>query len=309
MVVDISVMVMTALGSYKAATPKGLRADKDSYIAECSQNGGRRPVSFSEYPLWLNFTISLIVILGAGELGRVLALRLKDERKEGIARLHVTTNALFALMLAFSFATGLTRFEERREAALSEANSIAAVGFYARLLPAPYNSNILKLLRDYVQTRLDIARDLSIGLSTTTPSRLNSIEDALWQQTLMARGSGEAEATGGFLRSLNEIANNKEKSLIAISTQMPDIVLVSLYILAFIVSFCSGYANGSESLPSRAAVAVVSALLCGLILLIQDLDRPTTGVIAVNQQPFVDISERLSSYADQVTRSTSSSIR
>jgi uncharacterized membrane protein (Fun14 family) len=267
---------------------------------------GFDPVSLSEYPLWLNFAASLIVILGAGEFGRVLALRLKDERKEGIARLHATTNALFALMVGFSFATGLTRFEERREAALSEANSIAAAGFYARLLPAPYNSDILNLLRDYAQIQLDVAQDPNIRLSTTILSRFNSIEDALWQQTIMAREPGGTDTTVGFIRSLSEMANNREKDLIAVSTQMPDIVLISLYGIAFVVSFCSGYANGSESSPSRAVVAMVGVLLCSLILLIQDLDRPMAGIIAVNRQPFVDVSERLSSYAEQIFRKSGS---
>jgi hypothetical protein len=41
-----------------------------------------------------------------------------------------------------------------------------------------------------------------------------------------------------------------------------------------------------------------NAGLC-LILLIEDLDRPTTGFITVSQQPMVDTAARIAAYVDQ----------
>ncbi|GAH36561.1 unnamed protein product, partial [marine sediment metagenome] len=39
---------------------------------------------------------------------------------------------------------------------------------------------------------------------------------------------------------------------------------------------------------SRLPVYVMGLLVCAVILLIQDLDRPTSGFIHVSQQPMVD---------------------
>jgi hypothetical protein len=48
-------------------------------------------------------------------------------------------------MIGFSFGTGMNRVEERRQAGLAEANSIETTGFYARLLPAQHNAEVLNL--------------------------------------------------------------------------------------------------------------------------------------------------------------------
>jgi hypothetical protein len=50
------------------------------------------------------------------------------------------------------------RHEDRREAILIKANSIGTTALRARLLPAPHNTESLKLLKDYVQVRLDIKK-------------------------------------------------------------------------------------------------------------------------------------------------------
>jgi hypothetical protein len=55
-----------------------------------------------------------------------------------------------ALMIAFTFAMALSRFEGRRDAVLQEANAIGTTALRARLLPEPHNTETLKLLREYV---------------------------------------------------------------------------------------------------------------------------------------------------------------
>jgi hypothetical protein len=61
-------------------------------------------------------------------------------------------------MIGFTFSMALTRFEARRGAVLNEANAIGTAALRARLLPAPHSAESLKLLREYVQIRLDITR-------------------------------------------------------------------------------------------------------------------------------------------------------
>jgi len=65
---------------------------------------------------------------------------------------------LLALVLSFTFAMALTRFEERRDGVLIEANAIGTASLRAGLLPAPHGVESVKLFRDYVQVRLDLAK-------------------------------------------------------------------------------------------------------------------------------------------------------
>ena len=55
---------------------------------------------------------------------------------------------LLALMIGFTFAMALSRFEARRDAVLTEANAIGTTALRTRLLPAPHNVDVNKLLRN-----------------------------------------------------------------------------------------------------------------------------------------------------------------
>jgi hypothetical protein len=70
------------------------------------------------------FLVSLIVILGATEIGRWLGTREGDRGGEQVRTLEGAVLGLLALMIAFTFAMALSRYEARRDAVLSEANAI-----------------------------------------------------------------------------------------------------------------------------------------------------------------------------------------
>ena len=61
-------------------------------------------------------------------------------------------------MIGFTFAMALSRFEARRDAVVNEANAIGTTALRARLLPEPHRAEALKLLREYVQIRLDLTQ-------------------------------------------------------------------------------------------------------------------------------------------------------
>jgi hypothetical protein len=70
-------------------------------------------------------------------------------------------------MIGFTFAMALSRFELRRDAVWDEASAIGTTGLRARLLSAPHNAECLKLLKDYVQVRLDLNSRTAICSRTT----------------------------------------------------------------------------------------------------------------------------------------------
>ena len=79
--------------------------------------------------------------------------------RENISTLEGSILGLLALMIGFTFAIALSRFEARREAVLNEANAIGTTALRARLLPAPRNTECPKLLREYIcEFILDVTR-------------------------------------------------------------------------------------------------------------------------------------------------------
>ena len=113
-------------------------------------------INLNEYQLLPIFAVSLVAILAASEIGRRVGVRIGRRGGENVPTLESAILGLLALMIGFTFAMALSRFEARRDAVLNEANAIGATALRARLLPAPHSGEVLKLLRDYVQIRLDI---------------------------------------------------------------------------------------------------------------------------------------------------------
>lgn len=257
-------------------------------------------IEFSDYPLQVIFLGSVVVILAASEIGRQLGAHATEGGGTNVATLQGATLGLLALMIGFSFAMALSRFDARREGVLSEANAIGTTALRARLLPAPHDTVSLKLLREYVQVRLDIAQHLLSGQELAAAlARSNAIQEALWQEAKAVAAKDTAMVpTGLFIQTLNEMIDNQEIRLTAMRNRVPSIVLLALYATAIIASAFTGYASGLETRRSRVPMYVMGVLIAAVILLIQDLDRPGKGFVNVSQQPMVDTAASLAGYPE-----------
>ena len=251
-----------------------------------------------EYQLASIFLVSLVVVLAASELGRVLGVRTGDRGGDQVFTLESAVLGLLALMIAFTFAMALSRFESRRDAVLNEANAIGTTALRAHLLPIPQSTETLKLLREYVQIRLDITQHIATQAEfDAAVARSNQIQEALWQQAMeVAAKDNGMVPTGLFIQTLNEMIDDQEKRLTALRNQVPNIVLLALYGVATVAGAFSGYAGGLGARASRLPAYAIIILICAVILLIQDLDRPSTGFITTDRQPMIDTAAAIAKY-------------
>ncbi len=257
-------------------------------------------IELARVPLLLIFAASLVLILGASEIGHRLGVRTEARVGSNLSTLEAAILGLLALMISFTFAMALARFDARRDAVLSEANAIGTTALRARLLPSPHNAQCLALLREYVQVRLDITRrnpppsEMSAAIS-----RSNAIQEALWQHAKAVAVQDKAVVpTGLFIEALNQTIDIQEQRLTAMRNRVPNIVILALYGIAAVALGFTGYAGALERRQWRPAVYITGGLVAAVILLIQDIDRPSTGFITVSQQPMLDVAANLAGYSD-----------
>ena len=258
-------------------------------------------IELDDYPLLVILAVSLVVILGASEIGRWLGARSARHGQDSVATLEGAILGLLALMIGFTFAMALSRFEARRDALLNEANAIGTTALRARLLPPPHNTESVKLLREYVQRRLDVtSRPASSQDLRDVIAKSNGLQEALWQQAQAVAAKDNAMVpTGIFIQALNEMIDDQEKRLTALYNRLPFIILIALYGVAVVAIGFAGYASGLQARQSRLPVYITGILVASMILLIQDLDRPGAGFIRVSQQPMIDTAAAIAAYADQ----------
>jgi hypothetical protein len=257
-------------------------------------------LDFHAQSLLTIFLFGVASILAACEIGHRLGVRAAARGGDNVATLESAVLGLLALIIGFTFAMALSRFEARRDAVLNEANAIGTTALRARLLPQPHRKETLNLLREYVKIRLDAAErppsqtELKIEID-----RSNTIQEALWQQAkAMAAKDNGMVPTGLFIQTLNEMIDNQAKRLAALRNQVPNIVLLSLFGLAIIAIGFTGYDSGLDPRRTRPPVYLIGLLVAVVILLIVDLDRPSGGFIRVSQQPMIDTAASIAAFSD-----------
>ena len=247
------------------------------------------------------FLIGAAVVFLASEFGWRLGIRTDGHGASGnISALEQSLLGLLALIVGFTFLMALTRFEARREAVLNEANAIATTALRARLLPEPHRTEALKLLREYAKIRIDyIPTGRSFAELPTLIDRSNKIQEALWQQVkALSAKDNNMVPTGLFIQTLNEMIDNQGKRLSALRNYIPEVVLLSLFGIAGVACGFAGYASGLDPLRTRLPVFITAFLVCSVIFVILDLDRPNVGFVTISHQPMIDTVASLSAFED-----------
>jgi hypothetical protein len=254
-------------------------------------------IDLSNYSLLLIAFVGLFAIIIAIEIGYWLGAH-TGPGDDNVSTLEGAVIGLLALMVGFTFAMALSRFEARRDAILDEANAIGTTALRARLLPEPQRKEALNILKEYVKIRLDVTRrpvtnaELAVAIE-----RSNVLQESLWQQAMVVAATDKGMVpTGIYIQTLNEMIDNQEKRLAALRDRVPNIVIFALFCIAITASALSGYAGGLESRRSRLPVYVMGLVVFAVILLIVDLDRPGTGFIEASQQPMLDTAANIAAF-------------
>lgn len=254
-------------------------------------------------PLWATFLLSVALFAATSEIGHKLGL--KNGREANVTTLEAAVLGLLALMLSFTFAMAVTRFDERRSAMLKEANAIGTAALRARLLPAPLGAESLDLLKDYVAIRVELthARD-SLAPMSAPIARSNDLQERLWRIARAAEAKDSTMVpTGLYIQALNDVVDAQEIRLTAFRHRVPRIVIFALYGIAAVGIGFSGYSSGLERRRWRLPVYLVNFLVASVILLIQDIDRPDSGSVRVSAEPLIDTANSIAGFsAERVQR-------
>src|SRR5919205_2752120 len=104
------------------------------------------------FPLWTIFPTSVAIALISVEAGYRLAQsrqRRSQEKEAPVGGMAGATLGLLAFMLAFTFGMAASRFEDRRQVLLAEANAIGTTYLRSKMLAEPMRTDAQNLLREY----------------------------------------------------------------------------------------------------------------------------------------------------------------
>lgn len=244
--------------------------------------------------IWNTSEIVLFVVAAAGFLAAQsvgFRLGLRDWTKaDGDAKAHVHSlqNAalgLLALLLGFTFAMAVQRFDTRKALVLEESNAIGTAYLRSKMLPAPQAAESAKLYRELVAARLAFFQ------AGVDPAKLEAahaaagrIESRLWAIAGEAMAAdAKALSTSLYVDALNAVIDVHEKRRAALENHVPEAVIALLFAVTAVALGITAYGCGlsrQRRFRSNALFAVMIALVLAVIL---DVDRPRRGMVQVSQ--------------------------
>jgi len=251
---------------------------------------------FLDQPLIFSGTLFVLLVIAVESVFRLAVLsaaNLDEDRREQIAASRDSLGILLSLLLGFTLAMALPRFDLRKQLVLDEANAIATTGLRSGFLPQAQRIQARELLLQYVAARQAYSR-ASLGHQelTTAIDRTKSTQTSLWQIAQESARQNPTAITGLFVSSLNEMIDLSEKRLTALENRIPPTIWLMLLLIAFLTCFTFGYWQRRRFWLVAVVIPLMIAIVMGLIA---DLDSPRSGFLRVDLRSLERVEQDLRS--------------
>jgi hypothetical protein len=243
-------------------------------------------------PLWLLFAATVLLVLlvveGGYRLGTYRRLRSENEKEAPAGAMVGTAVGLLAFLLAIAFGMAADRYDKRREVVLDEANAIGTAYLRTSLLEQAQGAVVRKLLREYVDVRIEAVASGSIASAVR---RSEALHNQLWAVAAEAGAKNtESVMVGLFIQALNEVIDLHSTRIQAgVRSRLPGTIWLALYAVAVVALMGMGYHGGLAGTSRSLAILAVALTFSLALWLIADLDRPNAGWLRVSQQPMLDL--------------------
>jgi hypothetical protein len=201
--------------------------------------------------------------------------------REPVISLRDGLLVLLSLLLGFTFAMAVGRFEHRRELVVDEANAIGTTNLRARLFPDPTRTRVTQLLQQYTGERLKFGEASVQGDSLSLADRQSAeLQKKLWNETESLVAQEKSPIVGLFVQSVNETIDLDAKRLAALENRIPLLIWILITFVGALTCLSSGF---SAKKRFWFPMIVMPLMIAAVAALISDLDTPRSGFIHISQ--------------------------
>jgi hypothetical protein len=233
-------------------------------------------------------------LVGA-RIGRNFHPQLTESARTQLFGIEASVVGVLALLLGFSFAMSVERYELRRKLVLDEANAIGTSWLRtASVGDEEAGAEIRQLLSQYVDSRLAIVRAGTAADRHALLEQSERLERQIWSRAAaLAREDPRSIPAGLLLQSLNDMIDLNTLRIGAARNHVPGIVLVALVVVAMLAMGWVGAGVSASGRRGTATLLILAAMITFVITVIVDLDQPRIGLIRVSQAAMIDLQHTL----------------
>jgi hypothetical protein len=240
----------------------------------------------------------LLLILVAGQeigfrFGRSAGAGRETSAVGPIATVQAGTLGLLGLLLAFSFGGAASRFIERQDLIVEEANAIGTAFLRADMLGEPHRSELRSGLAGYLASRIEVSRTLSRGIAPESLAAMSEWHDRIW--TAARDGvTARPEAMLTVLGPVNDVIDLHSTRVAAARKHIPLPVMMLLIGCSVVTMLGIGFGCGLAGRRSLVMTGSMMVLIAAAIWTTIDLDHPRAGVLTLNDAPLVEMRATMS---------------
>lgn len=249
-------------------------------------------------------SVLFVLLYAVARIGLAVGTRRDVNRDDAAHEQNVNVRdalrLLLSLLLGFTLAMALPRFDQRRQFVVEEATSITTAFLRAGLLPAPYNQQVRGLLAKYLDLRVQSAL-IPLGSPERVPiaERAKALQDELWTEAEEVSAARPTPIVSLFDAALGDMITVSEKRLASLENRIPPTIWIMLTLLAVLVSFATGYSARRRVLIALLLTPLMITIVMGLTA---DIDSPQGGSIQIDLKSLQNLQKMVNQTPSSATQ-------
>jgi hypothetical protein len=250
--------------------------------------------SIVDFPLVV-FVFSFVALCLSAFVGAFFRKKLRpmdDDERESFGVIQGAALTLLSLLIGFTFSMAINRYEQRKNYEEAEANAIGTEYFRADVLPASDAGRVRELLRGYLDQRVlfytthDARQLRQINADTA------QLQSELWSAVRAPVGDEPTPVAALAMSGMNDVLNSQGYTQAAWWNRIPFESWVLLAAIAIGCNLLIGYGAHRTSILFTVLPLAVSVSF----FLIADIDSPRGGVIRVQPQNLLSLTQTLQAH-------------
>lgn len=234
---------------------------------------------------WYIVIILYFSMLTAIWIGYKIGLK-KTKLENKNAEISSSLLGLLALILGFTFAMAGSRYENRKNNLIDEANCIGTAILRADIYPDSLKNEFKNDFKSYLDSRRDYyLLDKNEQKLTASLKQSTVASEKLWNRaTFYAKNEDYFIQSTMMLPALNAMFDSASMSNMVLNSKVPETIVYLMLSFSVIISFFIGYNSGLEKKINTKFIIGFCFLICIVILITLDLDRPRRGLIKLDTE-------------------------
>jgi hypothetical protein len=248
----------------------------------------------TDHPLLL-FALSFCSLTISAWIGASINKRwrkLTDDLRGDFGIIEAATLTLLSLLIGFSFSMAVDRYNQRKICEEAEANAIGTEYLRIGLLPGADVAGVRALLLNYLDQRVLFYTSIDEQQIRQINAQTAKLQTELWSAVQASAVAQPTPVVALAVAGMNDVLNSQGYTQAAWWNRIPALAWSLMVVIAILCNVMIGYS--ARSPEAEPILPLILPLIISIsFFLIADIESPRRGLIRVNPQNLLSLSQSL----------------